>query len=109
MTATAAPSRTPAPGAAQKGPVTRYSYRFAEVRSALHEHWGLELSRGGDTGDGLHDGRWDVTCSRTGFVVYGKLPGRGHGGVRYETRAQVVTSCDLAEVIDRVRQQRTLK
>lgn len=63
-------------------PPTRY--RFSEVRSALREHWGLALYRGGEGGggDGEHDGRWDVTCSRTGFVVYGDLPGRGHRGIR---------------------------
>ena len=32
-------------------------YRFAEVRSALREHWGLALYRGGERGDGEHDGR----------------------------------------------------
>lgn len=57
-------------------------YRFAEVRSALREHWGLALYRGGEMSDGAHDGRWDVTYSRTGFVAYGDLPGRGHGGIR---------------------------
>jgi hypothetical protein len=78
-------------------------YRFAEVSSALHEHWGLALYRGGAMGDGKHDGRWDVTYSRTGFVVYGDLPGRGHGGLRYKALAQVVTSCSLAEVIKQAR------
>lgn len=86
-------------------PPTRY--RFAEVSSALREHWGLALYRGGEMGDGEHDGRWDVTYSRTGFVVYGDLPGRGHGGVRYETLAQVVMSCGLAEVIERARRPRS--
>jgi hypothetical protein len=81
--------------------VTRY--RFAEVSVALRKHWGLALYRGGEMGDGKHDGRWDVTYSRTGFVVYGDLPGKGHGGVRYETLAQVVASCGLTEVIERAR------
>jgi len=36
-------------------------FRFSEVSSALHEHWGLTLYRGGEMGDGFHDGRWDVT------------------------------------------------
>lgn len=29
-------------------------YRFAEVRAALREHWGLALYRGGEMGDGKH-------------------------------------------------------
>jgi len=78
-------------------------YRFDEVQRALREHWGLALYRGGETSDGEHDGRWDVTHSRTGFVVYGALPGRGHGGIRYETLSQVVASCDLERVIERTR------
>lgn len=56
-------------------------YRFAEVSAALRAHWGLALYRGGEMGDDEHDGRWDVTYSRTGFVVYGDIPGKGHGGI----------------------------
>jgi hypothetical protein len=74
-------------------------YRFVEVRSALREHWGLALYRGGEVGDGQHDGRWDVTYSRTGFVVHGDLPGSGLGGVRHETLAHVVAYRGLAEVM----------
>jgi hypothetical protein len=80
--------------------VTRYA--FDEVRAALHDHWGLSLHRGSsDRADGKHDGRWAVEYSRTGFVVGGNLPGRGHGYQRFETLADVVRSCNLAKAITR--------
>ena len=76
-------------------------YTFDEVRRALHEHWGLQLYRGGGSRtDDQHDGRWAVEYSRTGYVVGGALPGRGHGYLRYATLKQIVQSCDLAKVID---------
>lgn len=81
--------------------MTRYA--FAEVRAALRSHWGLSLHRGGEMGDGRHDGRWDTAYSRTGYVVGGQLPGLGHGYRRFATLADVVTGCDLAAVIERGR------
>lgn len=80
-------------------------YRFEEVRSALQKHWGLSLHRGGDWGDGneRHNGRWTVEYSRTGYIVGGQLPGRGHGFMRFSSLGAVVRSCDLADVL---RQQR---
>ena len=84
---------------AQPDHVTRY--RFAEVSAALRSHWGLSLHRGGDMGDGTHDGRWDTAYSKTGYVVGGQLPGIGHGYRRFATLADVVTACDLADVLTR--------
>jgi hypothetical protein len=82
--------------------VTRYT--FDEVRAALREHWGLSLHRGGsDRTDGKHDGRWAVEYSRTGYVVGGSLPGRGHGRQRFRSLEGVVLVCDLAKVITRQR------
>jgi hypothetical protein len=74
-------------------------YRFDEVQAALRKHWGLELRRGGDMGDGQHDGRWSVEYSRTGFVVGGEFPGHGHTYRRYETLAVVARAFELATVI----------
>jgi hypothetical protein len=82
-------------------------YSFEEVRAALQKHWGLHLYRGGELGDGQHDGRWDVTYSRTGYVINGELPRGGYGSVRYPTLARVVIACDLAPVIERARNLRT--
>lgn len=82
--------------------MTRYS--FDEVRAALHEHWGLSLHRGGsDRTDGKHDGRWAVEYSRTGYVVGGSLPGRGHGYQRFRSLADVVRIRDLAGTLARSR------
>lgn len=82
--------------------MTRYS--FDEVRAALRDHWGLSLHRGGsDRTDGKHDGRWAVEYSRTGYVVGGSLPGRGHGHQRFRTLVAVVRACDLAKVVARSR------
>jgi hypothetical protein len=81
----------------------RSRYDFAEVRSALREHWGLSLHRGGELTDLGRDGRWDKAYSKTGFVVGGNLPGLGHGYVRYETLGDVVRSCGLSEVIAKKR------
>lgn len=81
--------------------MTRYA--FDEVRSALRAHWGLSLHRGGDLTDLGRDGRWDVSYSKTGYVVGGNLPGLGHGYMRFQTLADVVRSCDLAEVIEKRR------
>lgn len=80
-------------------------YSFDDVRAAVRDHWGLSLHRGGEMGDGQHDGRWDVAYSRTGFIVGGQLPGRGHGYVRYETLGQVVESCDLPLPSRRIRKR----
>ena len=74
-------------------PVTRF--RFMEVRSALYSHWGLSRHRGGEQGDSKHDGRWDTSYSKTGYVVGGQLPGLGHGYRRFATLANIVTACDL--------------
>lgn len=78
-------------------------YGFDEVRSALRAHWGLSLHRGGDLTDLGRDGRWDVTYSKTGYVVVGDLPGLGHGSRRFRSLSDVVVACDLAEVIARGR------
>jgi hypothetical protein len=84
--------------------VTRYA--FDEVRSALHEHWGLALYRGGhDRADGKHDGRWDVTHSRTGYIVGGNMPGRGHSYRRFRSLSDVVRVCDLIKVIAKKRRE----
>lgn len=74
-------------------------YTFNEVRAALHKDWGLSLHRGGDMGDGKHDGRWDVTYSKTGYVVGGHMPRGGHSYRRFETLRDVVTAWELAKVI----------
>jgi len=79
--------------------MTRYT--FDEVKRALLKDWGLTLHRGGEMGDGTHDGRWDTCYSRTGFVIGGQLPGIGHGYRRYETLNQIVRSCDLKKAIGR--------
>ena len=79
-------------------------YRFDEVRSALHKHWGLSLHRGGAMKFDEHDGRWDVVYSKTGFVVGGDLPGFGHGYRRFESLTAVVRACDLAALIRQTRQ-----
>ena len=82
-------------------------YTFDEVKIALRQHWGLSLHRGGELTDLGKDGRWDTAYSKTGFVVGGALPGRGHGYLRYETLGQVVKSCDLAKVIREHRRPRS--
>lgn len=79
-------------------------YAFDEVRAALHKHLGLSLHRGGsDRTDGKHDGRWDVTYSRTGYIVGGSMPGGRHGHQRFRSLAAVVRGCDLTEVLARSR------
>lgn len=80
-------------------------YTFAEVRDALRTHWGLSLHRGGAMGDGEHDGRWDKTYSKTGYIVGGHLLGFGHGYSRFTTLMNIVTACDLAAVIKLARRQ----
>jgi hypothetical protein len=59
--------------------------------------------------DGAHDARWDVTYSKTGYVVGGQLPGIGHGYRRFATLADVVATCDLAAVIERDRRASGIK
>ena len=81
-------------------------FRFMEVRSALSSHWGLTLHRGGELGDGKHDGRWDTSYSKTGYVVGGQLPGLGHGYRRFATLAGIVKACDLNTVIAHDRNRR---
>ena len=78
-------------------------YRLAEVRAALHEHWGLGLRRGGAVSDGGHDGRWDAAYSRTGFVVSGDIPGRGYGDWRFTSLVRVVRAFELAKLIEQAR------
>ncbi len=75
--------------------------RGGQVRTALLEHWGLTLHRGGEMGDGAHDGRWDAAYSKNGFVVGGEMPRGGHSYRRFATLSDVVTACDLAAVVDR--------
>jgi hypothetical protein len=77
--------------------VTRYE--FNEVRAALAEEWGLSLHRGGDMGDGKHDGRWDSCYSKTGYVVGGHFPRRGHSYQRYRSLGDVVASWELTKVL----------
>lgn len=84
----------------------RCRYSFDEVRAALLKHWGLALHRGGDLGDGKHDGRWAIEYSRTGFLIRGQLPGIGYGFQRFEALADVVRACDLAAVIERAAPQK---
>lgn len=80
--------------------MTRYA--FDEVRSALREHWGYSLHRGDkDRIDGKHDGRWDATHSRTGYIVGGIFPGPGYR--RFRSLLDVVRVCDLDKVIARSR------
>jgi hypothetical protein len=76
--------------------VTRYT--FNEVQHALKTYLGLTLQRGEGT-SGERDGRWDVTHSKTGFVVGGSFPGRKHGYRRYPSLAQIVRACDLGKTI----------
>lgn len=78
-------------------------YSFDEVRSALRAHWGLSLHRGGDLTDLGRDGRWDKAYSKTGFVVGGNLPRRGHGYQRYRSLSDVVEAWELAKVIAKKR------
>jgi len=78
-------------------------YAFNEVRTALHSHWGLKLYRGRELGDGEHDGRWDTSYSKTGYIVGGQLPGLGHGYRRFTTLASIVEACDLSTTIERDR------
>jgi len=80
-------------------------YTFAEVRAALHKDWGLSLHRGGAMGNGKHDGRWDVTYSKTGYVVGGQMPRRGHSYQRFTTLLDVVAAWELAKVIDELREK----
>jgi hypothetical protein len=82
-------------------------YTFDEVRSALRDYWGLSLHRGGEMGDGQHDGRWDTCYSKTGYVVGGQLPRRGHGHQRHPSLADVVASWGLAKDIARDRASRS--
>lgn len=77
--------------------MTRYA--FDKVRAALQDHWDLSLYRGGDFADDDRDGRWDSQYSRTGFVVGGNLPRRGHGYQRFRSLIDVVGAYDLAEVV----------
>lgn len=81
-------------------------YAFTEVRSALLKHWGLSLHRGGNgMTDGKHDGRWDVTYSRTGYVVGGQMPRGGHSYRRFESLHDVVTAWELTKVIAELREK----
>lgn len=78
-------------------------YGFDEVRAALRDHWGLSLHRGGGMGDGQHDGRWDAVYSRTGYVVGGSLPRRGHGYQRFRSLEGVVIAYELVKVVAKAR------
>jgi hypothetical protein len=77
--------------------VTRYA--FEDVRAALAKEWGLSLHRGGDMGDGKHDGRWDRTYSKTGYVVLGHFPRSGHSSQRYRSLGDVVQSWELTKAL----------
>lgn len=81
-------------------------YTFDEVRAALAKEWGLSLHRGGQMGDGKHDGRWDSCYSKTGFVVGGHIPRRGHSYQRYRSLVDVVASWDLGKPLAQSRASR---
>lgn len=74
-------------------------YVFDEVRAALKQHWGLSLYRGGELTDLGRDGRWDVTYSKTGYVIGGQWPGSGYGYRRFSSLGSIVKICELAKVI----------
>jgi hypothetical protein len=75
-------------------------YVFDEVRAALQQHWGLSLYRGGELTDLGRDGRWDVTYSKTGYVIGGQWPRGGHGYRRFSSLGSVVKSFELAKIIE---------
>lgn len=79
-------------------------YRFDEVKAALLKHWGFAIARGA-VADAKRDGRWDVSHSRTGYIVSGHCPGHGHGHRRHDTLAQIVKAYELAAVIATARQR----
>jgi hypothetical protein len=78
-------------------------YRLDEVSRALDDQWGHAIRRGrrdDDPTSRRHDGRWDVTHSRTGYVVSGRFP--GYSGVRhawFRSLADVVRCFDLAATL----------
>lgn len=74
-------------------------YAFDEVRAALRDEWGLSLHRGGSMTDLGHDGRWDTAYSKTGFIVGGHLPRRGHGYQRFRTLMDVVRAWELDKTL----------
>ena len=81
-------------------------YAFEEVRAALQECWGLGMYRGtADKGDGEHDGRWTVEYSKTGYIVHGNMPGKGHSYRRFPSLAAVVRVCDLESTIRKQREK----
>jgi hypothetical protein len=78
--------------------MTRYT--FDEVQRALKAEWGLTLQRGeASKAADAHDGRWDVTQAKTGFVVGGSFPGHKHSYRHYRSLAQIVRACELAKPI----------
>lgn len=82
--------------------MTRYT--FDEVRSALAKAWGFGLARGSeDRVNGKHDGRWDVTHSKTGFVVSGQFPGHRYGHRRYRSLSDIVRLFELKKTIAELR------
>jgi hypothetical protein len=81
-------------------------YTFHEVRAALADYWGLSLHRGGAMGDGKHDGRWDSCYSKTGYVVGGHIPRRGHSYQRYRSLVDVVAGWDLGKPLAQGRASR---
>jgi hypothetical protein len=79
-------------------------YTFDEVQAAMTKYWGLRLGRGGkDDTDGKHDGRWDVSYSRTGFVVGGQFPGIGYTYRHYRSLRQIVKIFELEKPIKELR------
>ena len=82
--------------------MTRYS--FDEVRAALDKEWGFKLQRGeASRADGKHDGRWDTTHSRTGFIISGNFPGHGYRHKHYRSLAAIVRGCKLDKSIAEAR------
>lgn len=78
-----------------------HRYRFEQVRVALAQHWGLRLLRGRGARNIDRDGRWDVSLSRTGFVVGGQLA-RGYGYRRFASLQRIVEVFELAAVLLRM-------
>lgn len=78
-------------------------YSFDEVRAALDKEWGFSIQRGDKEGDGKHDGRWDVTHSKTGYIVSGNMPGLGYRHRYFRSLSAIVRACELAKIIEQGR------
>lgn len=72
-------------------------HTFEQVRRAIKKQWGHELTRASGTDE--RDGRWDVTHSRTGFLVSGAPPGCKYQHRRYRSLSEIVLRFELEKVI----------